>query len=1176
MFYFAIIVIVVVIIIIICKNKKSTYVGFDTRYIPSEGKIVQITKESSTSEINIINLKIYSNYYYGKNDINAISALVKPYPSSDKLFSNVLDNDNSTMLNIANNSEILIHIDVGSTNQIITGISFTILATDNQNNILGLKIRVIKIDETNPFNMNLMRLTSEVIIDQNMVNNRLLQGNVYYYIINLPYNKNDTLPADVIISHELLYNSSNKYLTTYYRNGVYYQIPYMIYNLSNGRKVKAKKMTPLDDIDKAAISDGNLLMNIDTNENIAPVQIILNPISARYIQIIITSDIHEVIKVTVYNSSRSKIKEINNPSLTYINTDPIYNRYLTDISNNNGFIFLDLEQNTSITFINVTTVNTQTLVNGILNLFDSNLTKVFTYSFVNTSTDNYVITDYNKLDLHDGSIPNVYNYPNCSNLGICNTVAPDSKYFLSDDRCFKSKINSVCDSTCMSELLYYPSTPQASTISTAFESCLVGTNTTLPTYKALSIWFDASDIRTLFKDSSGTDRVLANNDPVAHWNSKGAVRNFYMTRVSGNAVYTQNLFGNLPAIKFNNFMGQFSDGTITQYNNNGITMFVVVNNFHGMINNTANNNGSFWFQAVSGNKCGYNSISAGTNTWNEQMGTSNGMSSIYTSNDISNNTIVYAVRADASTNYSSAYFNLLIPFKTVTYGTTNLAQTAKVGGDNSFNSNICEFRLYQRRMSDLEFSGIFNDLKLKWIRLLLHYNASEPNVLFQDDAGVNPAYIGNTVRHWKTTKNSLLTLNSNAINTGAITVVSILGKNALSFNGGAMSIPINFSTYNDMTYIAAIKITGNPTSHVLNMSGLNWLNTNGKVVESFFNSTNEYTTTYNTVNALPFIFYIVSANSNTGVVNCYFYNISLINVASLTYYNYMPDNLFSMAMGNINGVSNFTLLEFRLYNTALNVTDINNEISNIKINWPRPEYLLHFDASDTTTMFSDFNMTIPAVKLNDFVYVIKSTAYSKFSVDAVITNSNNNFPYITSFSSGMQCVKFNSTYGYYRFKNTDIYKGITSATMIWVAYAPLRLKTATNGPLYNMGGGLYPFRGQIRETFFANPREEYTATDNNFSDTLIYAVIANSVTKQTKCYSFNKNNASLNTIATLTYYDTSVKDLNAGTAWHYIGDTQNANITNNMGMAEIIIFPSALTEASLLTEMIKLRTKWNF
>lgn len=978
LFYFlSVIIIIAVLLIYYNTNIKSSYVGFDTRFLPAFGKFIQITRKSNTSSLNIASLQIYTNFYYGRIDFNDISAVVQTYLNSTNLFSNALYSNDTTLLSVANTSEIFIHIDLGPVNKIVTGISLKMPLSDQLSNLLGLVIRVIQIDENKPFDLRLMKVTSEVTIDQNMINSYVVQDNMYYCMIALTNNKNTLLPADVVITKELLYNDNNKYLTTYYKNNTYYQVPYMIYTMGNGRKVLSKKLVSVEGLDQVNASDANFLFNINTNDSLESVKTILTPITARYIQLMINNyNIDKFIKIIVYNSSKVVIKEFTSIKLSYINSDPIYSNYLTDISGGNGFIFLDLEQNIPITFINIKTTEASAIINATLNLFNANLTKVFTYNFITPNIDTYVITDYNIISINDNSIPSTYYYPNCQQLNICNNVAPNTKYVLPDNRCFLSKSNSICGSNCMRSLTQYPMNVYYDSITANFNSCLGTYDTRLPPFTQIAIWFDSKDTSTMFKNSLGTIPITSNGDNIVRWNSKGAIENFYMLQLSGTATYIQNIFGDLPTIKFNNFIGGFSDAQVAKFNNGGITMFVVINNFMGTP--STSNGGSFWFQSKSDNYCNYNYVSTSngltSHVWYEQMGATNSSSmlmSVYDSKTISNDTIVYAVRADSINNFVKAYFNSLVPFQTLTkYGTLNLTTDAYVGGNDTLRCNICEFKLYQRRMEDIEFANIFNDLKIKWNRLIAQFDASNINTLYTDVNGtIQATKSGDIIRSWRTTDSSALSVLATYISQGQpVLTTAFINKYVVNIDSGAFKIPINFGNFNDISYIAAFKQRSTNLPHVMNY-GNSWINYNGYVYEYFFTNNNGNPYTYmpsvafnNISNAFPFIIYALTANSTTRQTICYAYTDNLYQLISLPYskshFSTNTDTVFNnITIGDAGGNTYLTLLDLKIFNTVMTYNDILSEVNKIK---DKLLFNASFIFSANINTYSDLNKS-PAV-----------------------------------------------------------------------------------------------------------------------------------------------------------------------------------------------------------------------
>lgn len=517
---------------------------FDTRYEPPIGKFIQI-KRNDSRDIGIVisKIQIYSDYLYSNTDLSYASALVNSYSSPDYLFGNALDDSNSTLLKTTNNRNSFIHIDIGTnTNIHIAGMLIQIPITERYN-IVGLKCLIVSVDESDIFNTAKMKLTSEVDITSNFVqtaNTVYGDTNYYMYLIPFPNNRNVLISTrpDIIINNNVPYNTGSKYLTTYKKGIVYYQIPYTIYNISNGRTVMAKSLTDVTNtLDKVSVSDAVTLLNIPNGTDLSSIinnsdsvpSYILNPISARYIQIKSNGvdTLNGVISsIDIYDSNSNIIKSIIDPVILYEAYAGDYEMYISAISESimsDGFILIDLNIDTAITFIVVTVNVTEEpkLYNAVLNLIDNNGTRLYTYTFYRPKTINYLITDVNEISETDLFFVNKYHYPNCLDTNICNNIAPSTYYISDDGRCYKSKDESslvpCTEDNCMSTLLDYSKNNKIAFVDNNFISCLDGLDTRMS--GVLVVHFDASIASTVNTDANCSRPASAQNDFIRCWKS---------------------------------------------------------------------------------------------------------------------------------------------------------------------------------------------------------------------------------------------------------------------------------------------------------------------------------------------------------------------------------------------------------------------------------------------------------------------------------------------------------------------------------------------------------------------------------------------------------------------------------------------------------------------------------
>ena len=443
---------------------------FDTRYMPANGKFIYINRVNKTSvETQINKIQVYTNFIYDTINPTTLSALVKNYKDSNSLFENTLDSNDATNLIILPDQNTKIFINLG-TNKIVTGINII------GSNLVGLRIYVISVDDNSPFDNTKMKVTS-----QQDITDKDTKDNI---IIPLSNNKNDPISnyLDILINEQLTYDINNKYLTTYKNGGIYYQIPYMIYNFPNGRSIFAKTLIDSSNIlDKINLSNAVTLFNISyDNTNVDSVSqtnksYILNPIKARYLRIISAPNTNMsgvVSSITFYNSNTDIIYNVINPPIIYtVNINNI--NMLSTTSGSNGNIFIDIQADTLITFIKIVITSVTIFTNSTVELISSTGTRVYSQIISSPSVINYLITDYNLLN-DPNKLNSNYEYPSCLLSNICNTIAPNSYYHVTNDgRCFKSisSIDYQSCKNCMTELPLFTRNNQISSIANNFESC---------------------------------------------------------------------------------------------------------------------------------------------------------------------------------------------------------------------------------------------------------------------------------------------------------------------------------------------------------------------------------------------------------------------------------------------------------------------------------------------------------------------------------------------------------------------------------------------------------------------------------------------------------------------------------------------------------------------------------
>ena len=264
---------------------------------------------------------------------------------------------------------------------------------------------------------------------------------------------------------------------------------------------------------------------------------------------------------------------------------------------------------------------------------------------------------------------------------------------------------------------------------------------------------------------------------------------------------------------------------------------------------------------------------------------------------------------------------------------------------------------------------------------------------------------------------------------------------------------------------------------------------------------------------------------------------------------------------------------------TISSTDLNRSIFKIYSNTlntvPPPTSIVWFDASAPNVLFQDVAGTIPAINVDDPVRCWKSVAGSGISATTATAVR------INTYTTGNKCVdlmnsggsSFNTWLDY-----TKNYSIIPNASYIVVFTLG---STITNSP-FNAVISFYDqvaWQPQtsttiIMEAFYtpgASAQRSYTYNTKITAGTpIIYGVIANSSTGQTKCYILH-NNTTMTLIGTLTY---TTSYMNPGSNVFSIGKSYLGS-WNNFKIAELKVYDSALSEGQLGADMSAMKTKWN-
>jgi hypothetical protein len=334
------------------------------------------------------------------------------------------------------------------------------------------------------------------VISSDIVTSPSEVTNISTYLFPLNYINNNLINtySEIILPISVNYDINNKYLTTYKKNNIYYQIPYLNYHFLNGRSIFSKTLTDsIDTLDKINNSNPDILFNFPDQNNMVSRIIgqnteLLSPILSRYIQIIANTSLINVIEnITIYDNQRNIIKSVQNPYPIYTVSHSTYTSYLTsDIAKTNEFtgngnIIIDIETDMLISFIIIESSTYSRLNGNFLYLINNNNVKKFTYTFVNVLTNILilVIDTNNEISTPGSYILNKYDYPNCLTNELCTYVNPNSYYIL-QNTCFLSNPNTTttrCDTSCMRSIQDYLMDDTLAIINNNFSTCIESTDT---------------------------------------------------------------------------------------------------------------------------------------------------------------------------------------------------------------------------------------------------------------------------------------------------------------------------------------------------------------------------------------------------------------------------------------------------------------------------------------------------------------------------------------------------------------------------------------------------------------------------------------------------------------------------------------------------------------------------
>jgi hypothetical protein len=558
----------------IANKYKSCSSIFNTHYPIPNGHILYITKNNpSAFSIVINNIQFYSNYNKSIHSISSLSnlyAYVESYNSNNNLFENIIDTSDTTQLITRNATSSKIIINFGQSIY-LSGIQLDIPII-HVDNLVNANLYLISIDTTDAFNISKMKVVGSYTITQSLIDTRpLLQGSqtVATYlcpIIKFINDRDISEFTDINIINSVNYTTANRYLTTYKKNNVYYQIPYINYTFSNGRSIFAKTLVNSDStLELINNSDAYTLYNFDTNINMQTVPTIVNshllsPCRSRFIKISqsdTTRRLNNVIyRIEVYDNNKESIISVSNPVIIYDQPNALYSRYLTtlDVPVNSGFILIDIGNDSDICFI-VITLNSVTNISGSsLELINNLGIRKFTIILNPSSTTIYIVTDINIISESGTFFLKKFNYPDCLTNSYCTSAFSDSYYIISKI-CFKSTADTICDNECMDTIRDYNFDNRIPYIDSNFISCDPLTETR---YSIIFTW-DASNAGTMLNSRDETALTRAVIHPLVYipgnslspLEQSGNIYNVSRQVITTDTTLTNALYSSMPGVLYN-------------------------------------------------------------------------------------------------------------------------------------------------------------------------------------------------------------------------------------------------------------------------------------------------------------------------------------------------------------------------------------------------------------------------------------------------------------------------------------------------------------------------------------------------------------------------------------------------------------------------------------------------
>jgi hypothetical protein len=233
--------------------------------------------------------------------------------------------------------------------------------------------------------------------------------------------------------------------------------------------------------------------------------------------------------------------------------------------------------------------------------------------------------------------------------------------------------------------------------------------------------------------------------------------------------------------------------------------------------------------------------------------------------------------------------------------------------------------------------------------------------------------------------------------------------------------------------------------------------------------------------------------------------------------------------------------------------------------YTKPNIVLQFDSSDSSTLFQDINGTIPS-KVGDPIRSWKTTSNSIMNKLAVVKPAD----YLKIITiNGFTGIDFRGTNrnGDYYFSYLADLKPYPNATLIVVGYL---FPGTTCGHFWEFGDAWIYYGNACYETFYTGgdrylTRSSYPCTFPK-EQGFMYSIRANQDSKFTKCYLNNS------LIGTIPYGSNVINDSAA-----YIQSMgKSAQGNNRFVLSELIIYDSCLNTTDLTNKYNELKTKWNF